>query len=91
MKRNNYGVSVGGPVWKDHTFFFASYEALRQHQGILQNAPVFSQAQQNAFAANKTAEPIAAAFALAASSVWNRYMASDRAAPGQVNVKNGSW
>jgi len=63
LKRNNYGVSVGGPVWKDHTFFFFSYEALRQHQGILQNAPVFSQAQQNAFAANKAAEPIAAAFA----------------------------
>jgi hypothetical protein len=63
LKRNNYGVSVGGPVWKDHTFFFFSYEALRQHQGILQNAPVFSQAQQTAFAANKAAEPIAAAFA----------------------------
>jgi hypothetical protein len=63
LKRNNYGVSVGGPVWKDHTFFFFSYEALRQHQGILQNAPVFSQAQQNAFAANKAADPIAAAFA----------------------------
>ena len=63
LKRNNYGGSVGGPVWKGHTFFFFSYEALRQHQGILQNSPVFSQAQQNAFAANATAHPIAAAFA----------------------------
>jgi len=63
LKRNNYGGSVGGPVWKDHTFFFFSYEALRQHQGILQNSPVFSATQQAAFAANATADPIAAAFA----------------------------
>jgi hypothetical protein len=46
LKRNNFGASVGGPIWKDHTFFFASYEGLRQHQGILQNSPVFSAAQR---------------------------------------------
>jgi hypothetical protein len=63
LKRNNFGGSIGGPVWRDHTFFFFSYEALRQHQGILQNSPVFSQAQQTAFAANAAADPIAAAFA----------------------------
>jgi hypothetical protein len=63
LKRNNFGGSVGGPVWKRHTFFFFSYEGLRQHQGILQNSPVFSQAQQTAFAANAAADPIAAAFA----------------------------
>src|SRR5205807_4619404 len=44
LKRNNFGVSVGGPVWRDHTFFFFSYEGLRQHQGILQNATVLSNA-----------------------------------------------
>jgi hypothetical protein len=63
LKRNNFGGSVGGPVWKRHTFFFFSYEGLRQHQGILQNSPVFSQDQQTAFAANAAADPIAAAFA----------------------------
>jgi Carboxypeptidase regulatory-like domain len=63
LKRNNFGGSIGGPVWKDHTFFYFSYEGLRQHQGILQNSPVFSQAQQTAFASNAAAEPIAAAFA----------------------------
>ncbi len=46
LKRNNFGVSVGGPVWKGHTFFFASYEGLRQHQGILQNSTVFTPAQR---------------------------------------------
>ena len=63
LKRNNFGVSVGGPIWRNHTFFFFSYEGLRQHQGILQNSPVFSAAQQAAFKANAAAEPIAAAFA----------------------------
>lgn len=52
LKRNNYGGNVGGPVWRNHTFFFFSYEALRQHQGILQNSTVPT-AQQRA-AANFT-------------------------------------
>ena len=34
LKRNNFGASVGGPIWRDKTFFFASYEGLRQHQGL---------------------------------------------------------
>ena len=63
LKRNNFGGSAGGPIFRGHTFFYASYEALRQHQGILQNSPVISQANQTAIAANKTAEPIAAALA----------------------------
>jgi hypothetical protein len=42
LKRDNFGGSVGGPIWKDHTFFYGSYEGLRQHQGILQNSTVLS-------------------------------------------------
>lgn len=44
LKRNNFGASLGGPIFRDRTFFFGSYEALRQHQGILQNSTVFSNA-----------------------------------------------
>ncbi len=44
LKRNNFGVTVGGPVWRNHTFFEFSYEGLRQHQGILQNSTVLSNA-----------------------------------------------
>jgi hypothetical protein len=63
LKRDNFGFNVGGPIWKDHTFFFGSYEGLRQHQGILLNNGVFSQTQQTAIAANAAAEPIAAKLA----------------------------
>ncbi len=63
LKRDNFGGSVGGPVWKGHTFFYGSYEGLRQHQGILQNSEVITQANQTAIAANKANEPIAAALA----------------------------
>src|SRR5216683_684047 len=63
LKRNNFGVAVGGPIWKDHTFFFASYEVLRQHQGILQNSTVLTPAQQAQIAANAAQFPAAAALA----------------------------
>jgi len=34
--RNQFGGGVGGPVVKDHTFFFASFDALRGRQGFSQ-------------------------------------------------------
>ena len=46
--RSNFGGSLGGPVYHNHTFFFASYEGLRQHQGIIINNPVFTAAQRAA-------------------------------------------
>jgi len=63
LKRDNFGADAGGPIWRGHTFFYASYEGLRQHQGLLQNSTVISQANQTAIAANKANEPIAAALA----------------------------
>ena len=51
LKRNNFGGAFGGPLWRNHTFFFGSYEGLRQHQGILQNGTVFSPTQRAAIAA----------------------------------------
>lgn len=38
--RNQFGGDAGGPIWKDHTFFFASYEGLRQRQGASVNTGV---------------------------------------------------
>src|SRR2546426_5552237 len=46
FKRNQFGTALGGPIWKDHTFFFFSYEGLRQRQGITINNGVLSDAQR---------------------------------------------
>jgi carboxypeptidase family protein/TonB-dependent receptor-like protein len=34
FKRNQFGGSLGGPIQKDRTFFFADYEGLRQSLGV---------------------------------------------------------
>ena len=52
FKRNNFGGALGGPIFHDRTFFFASYEGLRQHQGLLQNGTVLSNAPYTVTAAN---------------------------------------
>ena len=48
FKRNNFGGAIGGPIFKNHTFFFASYEGLRQHQGLTVNSGVLTLAQRAA-------------------------------------------
>ncbi len=85
LKRDNFGGDAGGPIWKHHTFFYGSYEGLRQHQGILQNSTVISQANQTAIAANKTNEPIAAALAALVQlpNSGNNYVSFT---PGPVNI-----
>ncbi|QHN04332.1 carboxypeptidase regulatory-like domain-containing protein [Granulicella sp. WH15] len=32
--RNQYGVAIGGPIVKDHTFYFGTYEGLRLNQPV---------------------------------------------------------
>ncbi len=47
FQRSNFGGSLGAPIRRDKTFFFGSYEALRQHQGLVINNQVLTAAQRN--------------------------------------------
>ena len=44
FRRNQFGGSAGGPIWKKRTFIFGDYEGLRQSQGITQVTTVPSAA-----------------------------------------------
>src|SRR4051794_15867125 len=46
FKRNQFGGAIGGPIIPNKTFFFFSYEGLRQRQGLTINTVVPSAAQR---------------------------------------------
>ena len=48
FNRNQFGANIGGPIMKNRTFFFVSYEGLRQRQGLDFNSGVLSQAERDA-------------------------------------------
>jgi hypothetical protein len=61
FKRNQFGGALGGPLWKDHTFFFADYEGNRQSTGITNTIDVPSAAARagNLSSGNVTVDPSA--------------------------------
>lgn len=61
FKRNQFGGAVGGPIWKDHTFFFADYEGNRQSTGITNSVYVPSIAARSGIltTGNVTVDPSA--------------------------------
>jgi hypothetical protein len=86
FKRQNFGGAVGGPIWRDHTFFFFSYEGLRQAQEITLKSGVLTAAQRAQFAAS----PAGAAYAsllqfipVANDSTGSQFIGS---APGPVKT-----
>ncbi len=44
--RNNFGGAFSGPIWRDRTFFFLSYEGLRQRQALPLTSGVLTAAQR---------------------------------------------
>jgi Carboxypeptidase regulatory-like domain len=46
FRRNQFGGNLGGPIMKNKTFFFGTFEGLRQRQGIDINSGVLSDAQR---------------------------------------------
>lgn len=64
FKRNQFGGAIGGPIVKDHTFFFADYEGIRQSKGISTVATVPSENARAGIlsSGNVTVDPNAAAY-----------------------------
>src|SRR5499433_2208690 len=48
FRRNQYGGAIGGPIVKDRTFFFFSYEGLTHRQALTLNSGVLTDAQRAA-------------------------------------------
>ena len=46
FNRNQFGGAFGGPIVRNRTFFFATYEGLRQRQGLDMNTLVLSDAER---------------------------------------------
>jgi Carboxypeptidase regulatory-like domain len=51
--QNQYGGTVGGPIWKDHTFFFLSYQGTRNRRPdtnqTSETTTVFTQAERDGY------------------------------------------
>src|ERR1700738_5263889 len=47
FKQNTFGGTIGGPIWKDRTFFFFGYEGQRIRQAVTAQATVPTQAMLN--------------------------------------------
>ena len=46
FKRNQFGGSLGGPIWRGRTFYFATYDGVRHRQGVDLNSLVLSDEQR---------------------------------------------
>src|SRR6202030_998774 len=64
FKRNQFGGTIGGPIVKDHTFFFADFEGIRQSKGITTVATVPSATARagNLSSGTVSVDPSAAAY-----------------------------
>ncbi len=61
FQRNQFGGSFGGPLVQNRTFFFSSYEGLREHKGITQVATVLDNDARRGILPGRAAVPIPAA------------------------------
>ncbi|MBZ5533937.1 MAG: TonB-dependent receptor [Acidobacteriia bacterium] len=89
FKRNNYGAAFGGPIKKDKTFFFLSYEGTRQRQGLTLNTQVLNAAQRTAVqtAANPTSMQLLSLIPSANDPTGTRFLGS---ATAPVNIDQGT-
>jgi outer membrane receptor protein involved in Fe transport len=89
FKRNQFGAAFGGPIKKDKTFFFLSYEGLRQRQGLTTSPTVLTTLQRNQVAAggNATSQAILALIPTANDPGGSKFLGS---ATAPVDIDQGT-
>jgi len=87
FKRNNFGANFGGPIYKDKTFFFLSYEGLRQRQGIPLSTPVFTDTQRAQVTAGGNPTSTQLLGLIPAANSGNNFVGS---ATAPVNIDQGT-
>jgi len=91
FKRNQFGGDLGGPIYKDKTFFFVTYEGERHRQGLTTSANVFSSAQLAQIAASPNpAVKAIAALVPAANGTLGGLPAFFGSATAPVNIDQGT-
>ena len=88
LNNNQEGFSLGGPIWKNHTFFFMNYEQQNYKQaltavGTTPSSAWVSEASQVMTTAGVPVNP------LALTLLGNLWPASSLTGPGTVNNYNG--
>ena len=70
LKRNQFGSTLGGPIVKDHLFFFGSYQGTRERNGASLNNSLMSPFIPAALRDNnRTAAGLSAAFGVPVASI----------------------
>ena len=72
LKQNQFGFTMGGPIWRNHAFFFVSYQGTRQRNGFT-NAGFSSNVILPPLPDARTAATVGAAFCPANHPSDNRY------------------
>jgi hypothetical protein len=91
LKRNQFGGDFGGPLIKGKTFFFLSYEGLRQRQGLTTTSNVLTDAERSQI--QSSGSPSAQGllpFIPAANGTLNGAPAFFGSASANVNIDQGT-
>jgi len=96
FKRNQFGGTLGGPIVKNHTFFFADFEAIRQSKGITTVATVPSAAARGGTLCStpdpgSTCTPTSVAVDPAAQSYFTFYHLPNQGAVAGSNGDLGTF